>query len=323
MLKEAPNRTPQGIAAWRAKLAKASQTERDMFLEYKAGDLQQYATAIESSVKDHGKNSRALRVAHLLNPLFETMNMYAPIAQTMIQADPTSSSLILGAITCVMAISKRFEEYQEKIAKMLSEMLGKLEILTKYGENIYKNNGQMQQAIIDVYGDVLDFCVQASRLFLDDKGNERNSLKTFLTSLGKSFEVKFSDVLYRFDRHLKAFEATAMYVDRERQVADRNRMNADRAVMSQFMRYQAYGTHEILQGTNQALQGTNQVLQSTNQTLQGTNQILQDTSQIHRGVISIGQQMSAADQRHREEEQKARMEAIRVKGTAIRFGSVI
>jgi hypothetical protein len=51
-----------------------------MFLQYKAADLKQYVTAIEKSVQDHGKNSWALKVACLLNPLFETMNTYAPIA---------------------------------------------------------------------------------------------------------------------------------------------------------------------------------------------------------------------------------------------------
>ena len=171
------------------------------------------------------------------------MNMYAPIAEAMIQADPTPSALILGGITCIMSISKRFQEYQERIAKMLSEMLEKLDILLKYGTNIYKNNSQVQSALIEVYGDVLDFCIQASKLFLDDKGKERSSLKTFLTSLGKSFESKFSDILYRFDRHIKAFESAATYVDRERG-------EADREVASQFMQSQIYESNQIHKGVD-------------------------------------------------------------------------
>ncbi len=69
------NRTSEDVATWRAQIAKASKAERDMFLQYKAADLKHYVTAIEKSVQDHGKNSRALKVAHLLNPLFETMKI--------------------------------------------------------------------------------------------------------------------------------------------------------------------------------------------------------------------------------------------------------
>ncbi len=197
----------------------------------------------------------------------------------MIQADPTSSALILGGITCIMSISKRFEDYQEKMARMLSEMLGKLDILLKYGENIYKDNILGQKALMEVYGDILDFCVQASRLFLDDRGKERSSFKTFATSLGKSFESKFSDVRYKFDIHLKAFEDIAMYVDREKQEADRRRINADRAVVSRFMQYQIYeGNH------------------------------------IHRGVDFIGEQMLVTNQRQRETSEKERAETLRIRG---------
>jgi len=254
---------------------KASPAERHRFLQYKALDLQQYVLAVERSVENHGKNSWALRVAHRLNPLFETMNRYAPIAQTMIQADPTSSSLILGGITCIMSISKSFADYQEKMGKMLSEMLEKLDILTKYGENIYKKNEQMQRALMNVYGDILDFCVQASRLFLDDKGKPRNSFRTFVTSLAKPFESKFSGVLSKFDKHIKDFEENAMYVDRERQEVDRRRMDSDREVASQFIQHQMH-----------------------------------ESNQIHKGVDSIWRQVSVVSQRQQEEIKKSRAENL-------------
>jgi hypothetical protein len=256
-------------------------------LQYQAADLEKYTAAIEKTVLDRGKDSRALRVARLLKPLFQTMNMYAPIAQTMIQTDPTSSSLILGGITCIMEISSRFLGYQEKTAKMLSEMLIKLDILIKYGENIYENNAQMQKAIMEVFGDVLDFCIQASKLFLDDEGKPKSSITPFITSLGKPFESKFSDVLSKFDMDIKAFGEAAVYVDRERQVADRKRLVTDRVEMSQFMQYQVLGT----------------------------NQILHDTDQIHRGVVSIGQLMSVAAQKNKEEEEKARLEKLQIRGS--------
>jgi ankyrin repeat domain-containing protein 50 len=233
--------TSEGIAAWRTHIGKLSEEERERFLRYRAEDVKQYAAAIEATVKDQGKNSRAIQVAQLISPLFQTMNMYAPIAQTMIQADPSSSSLVLGGITCIMSISSRFLDYQEKIAKMLSEMLEKLEILLEYGASVYRSNAQVQTALMKVYGDILQFCIEASRLFLDDSGQPRSSLKTFVASLRQPFESKFSDIVYKFERHLTAFEERAKLVDRER-------MEADRALQFQFMRHQIFESNQSSRG---------------------------------------------------------------------------
>ncbi len=161
------------------------------------------------------------------------MNMYAPIAQTMIQADPSPSALVLGGITCIMSISSRFVDYQEKVAKTLSEMLEKLEILLQYGASVYRNNAPVQTALVEVYGDILQFCIEASRFFLDDKGNPRSSLRALVSSLWQPFESKFSDILYKFDRHLNAFEERARLVDRER-------MESGRAMQFQLMRNQIF-----------------------------------------------------------------------------------
>jgi ankyrin repeat domain-containing protein 50 len=229
--------TSEAIATWRSHIGNLSKEERDRFLRYSAADVKQYIAAIEKTVKDQSKKSRAIRIAQLINPLFQTMNMYAPIAQTMIQADPSSSSLVLGGITCIMSISSRFLDYQEKMAKTLSEMLEKLEILLQYGASVYRNNAPVQTALMEVYGDILQFCIEASRLFLDDSGQPRSSIKTLLASLRQPFESKFSEILYKFDRHLKAFEEKAKLVDRER-------IESGRAMQFQFMRNQIVESYQ-------------------------------------------------------------------------------
>jgi hypothetical protein len=97
-----------------------------MFLKHGARDPEEYVQRLKTTCREQGEKSRAAKVARLIRPLFNTMNMYAPIARTMIQADPTSSALVLGGITCIMSISSRFLDHQEKIVDVLAEMSPKL-----------------------------------------------------------------------------------------------------------------------------------------------------------------------------------------------------
>jgi hypothetical protein len=210
-----------------------------MFLKHGAASLTEYVNGLERICQEQGEKSRAVKVAKLINPLFETMNMYAPIAHTMIQADPTSSALVLGGITCIMSISSRFLGYQEKIVNMLSEMGTKLEVLLRYGSDIYPDNDEVQRALMEVFGDVLQFCSKAWNLFRHENGEPRNSIKAFLTSLGKSFEMKFGDIISKFDKDLEAFNAIAQYCDREETKGFRH-------LGLQFMHHQLAGTRGIL-----------------------------------------------------------------------------
>lgn len=71
---------PEAVAIWRAQIEVISDHERENFLKHRAGNLRQYLAGVEQICKQHGENSRAFKVARLMKPLFEMMNMYAPIA---------------------------------------------------------------------------------------------------------------------------------------------------------------------------------------------------------------------------------------------------
>jgi hypothetical protein len=186
-----------------------------MFEQHSAGDLTQYVHNIEAIFETQGQKSHAGKVARMFRPLYETMNLYAPIARTMVQADPTSSALILGGITCIISVSQRFLNYQEKIVEMLSEMGRKLEILFRYGREIYYNNEDVLRPLLSVFADILEFCSAAWRMFRDKNGDPRSSAKTFFTSLGKSYETKFGEVIRKFELDLKDFEERALLCYRQ------------------------------------------------------------------------------------------------------------
>jgi hypothetical protein len=230
-------RSNNSTLLWKAQIDRLSEPEREMFLQHGAGDLAEHVKHLEQTCRDQGDKSRAAKVARSIRPVLNTMNMYAPIAQTMIQADPTCSALILGGITCIMSISSRFLEYQEKIVDMLAEMGEKLKILLKYGLDIYADNDEVQKSIMETFGDILQFCSEAWSMFRDKNGQPKNSLKRLTTSLGKSFEMKFGNILSKFDKDLAIFNEIALHCDRKR-------TKEFQALMFRYMEHQVVETEK-------------------------------------------------------------------------------
>jgi hypothetical protein len=200
--------------AWQDHVAKLTEKERDLFLSSQTEEIGKYVAAIEAASKKQEKNSRAIKISGKLEPLINALNMYAPIANTLIQADPSPSAFVLGGITCILSIPSRFLEYQVKIVEMLSDMGTKLAFLSRYEKEIYQTDALVQKSLIDLYGDVLDFCREASKLLYDENGSPRGTLKTFVTSLWQPYQSKLGAVAKTFEQNLKVFEASASFADR-------------------------------------------------------------------------------------------------------------
>jgi hypothetical protein len=132
----------------------------------------------------------------------------------MIQADPSPSAFVLGGITCILSIPSRFLEYQVRIVEMLSKMGDGMALLSRYEKEIYESDAQVQKSLIDLYGDVLDFCREASKLLYEENGKPRSTLKTFVTSLWQPYQSKLGAIAQRFENNLGIFESYAKFADR-------------------------------------------------------------------------------------------------------------
>jgi hypothetical protein len=227
--------------AWQDHVAKLTEKERDLFLSSQTEEIGKYVAAIEAASKKQEKNSRAIKISGKLEPLINALNMYAPIAHTLIQADPSPSAFVLGGITCILSIPSRFLEYQVKIVEMLSDMGTKLAFLSRYEKEIYETDAQVQKSLIDLYGDVLEFCREASKLLYDENGNPRSALKTFVTSLWQPYQSKLGAIAQRFEHNLEIFEASARF-------ADRRKEKIFRAIATQAMMHD-YQNNQNMMGT--------------------------------------------------------------------------
>ena len=145
-----------------------------------------------------------------MEPIFTTSRKYLAVANTAVQADPTPSAWVLAGIVCVMQVSSGYLLYQEKLANVLSRMGQKASILTQFGD-LCQDDDQVQQALVEVYGDILDFYREALKPLLDENGNIKKSLKLFGKTLLKTFnESNFGHIAESFETHLENFKDAAL-----------------------------------------------------------------------------------------------------------------
>jgi hypothetical protein len=228
------------VTAWRAEVQKLSQDELNAFLRTdKPGDLtlEHYAGAVGAVIDAKVKTSKSIRAAQWLRPLFEFMKLYAPIGTTISALGPSPCSLIFGGVTCLFSISIRFVEYQEKLVEMLSGMISNLAVVSQY-KGLFLQNAELQKALVIVYADILRFCVEASKLFMDDKGKVRSGVPLFRTSVWRPFESKFGELSSGFKEHLATFERHVMLANSQR-IADLHKMQVA------TMGYQEFAANEL------------------------------------------------------------------------------
>ena len=81
---------------------------------------------------------------------------------------------------------------------------------------IYQYDEEIQDALVLIYGDILDFCQKALKLYVDDEGNRRNGLRLLGKSLIERFSDSFGQITDNFDAHLEQYRTRAKLCDSRR-----------------------------------------------------------------------------------------------------------
>lgn len=202
-------RTDEALKEWQDEVSKLTTAEEREEFFSQVKDIKSFAgyvQAIEKNIKDTNKSSRTLKVARWMRPVFMTMNMIAPTAVNYSPVDPRISGVVLGAITNVLFISTKYVDYQEELEQMISDMACKLDFAQEYGNSIFPKDLQLRKALIKVYAVMLKFCVEASRLFVSEKGKKRSAVLRLGKSSWETFQWKFGDVKVEFAQRLEDFK---------------------------------------------------------------------------------------------------------------------
>jgi hypothetical protein len=130
----------------------------------------------------------------------------------------------------------------------------------------------VQEALVLVYGDILDFCQKALKLYVDEEGNRRSGLKVFGKSLIERFSDTFGEIVDNFDAHLENYKGRAEHCD-------------SRRLMQIFS--------VVVNSALQLREGNKQVMDTI---LAGNNQLLQ----VRQGQLSASQEQRDAQRAYRQ-----------------------
>ena len=207
------------FVVWRRKVEGLTQEQRREFLAHKHNDLASYVSEFEDIARKQGRQ-RAHRIATLIKPLWNLSKVLAPVAADpwLSQLDPSHSSMILGGLSYLLSFSGKFLDYYDRVLDCLVSMLEKLQVVEKF-EAVYdkQEEDDLRDAAVSICTDVLQFCVEASKLFVDDHGKVRRSARLLLASIWSSFEAKFGHLNQDFEKHVRLFETYAQLASARRQ----------------------------------------------------------------------------------------------------------
>lgn len=192
--------------AWRQCVEGLTADERSLFLDKEFESIDGLVAGLQGAARAQSEQSRTLNIANKLKPVADAVNLYSGLAQTLAQNGPAPSALVLGGISCILALPERYSSYQRKLSEVLCDMGKKLSTLTVHYERLYNRHEDVRQALVQVFVDIVDFCRDAARLLYNEKGGIKKAVLLLGRSLVSSFESKLGDKVAKFEADLGHFE---------------------------------------------------------------------------------------------------------------------
>lgn len=126
-----------------------------------------------------------------------------------IQANPDISSIVVGGVKLIVDVAMGFTKFFGKLVDMFDRLSDIMASLERYAERLELSI--VRDALVNVYGDVLDFYRASIALFLDRDGRSKAHVTsdTFLHSQWKPFEIEFGEIDSRMDHHRRVLQEAA------------------------------------------------------------------------------------------------------------------
>lgn len=203
------------IEAWKERCADLGEDERKKFESCACHGLANYLEKLEEACKNHRDGSRVFKILDWFEPIFKAVELFLPAATVAIQAYPNPGSLILGGIIGALQATSRLQDYQTFTVQLLAKMGRKAHILQEYETVVYKSDIQVQKALVNVYGDIIQFCQKAVR-FATKHGKSIARVKGFKLVLFRNFEAHLGPLAQAFETHIEDLEDLGWLCDKKR-----------------------------------------------------------------------------------------------------------
>ncbi|OCL11619.1 hypothetical protein AOQ84DRAFT_276039, partial [Glonium stellatum] len=160
--------------------------------------------------EDHKHSSSFRPRTERLSKLLGLLNRFMAGICTTVQANPDPSSIIVGAVQVVISLAIECVTFFDRLTGMLCRFTDYLEPLAEYAKTS-KDSELIRQTLASAYGDLLKFCRDARRVFIDSNGIKRRwtSMLTFLRVQWEPFDCKFGDIELKFRHHVAVLGQSA------------------------------------------------------------------------------------------------------------------
>lgn len=164
--------------------------------------LSDYLQTLEAACERNRIESLGIKVAEWFEPIFKVVELLTPAAAVAVQAYPNPGSLVLGGIVGVLQTANRVVQYQKLTVQTLARMGAKARVLFEHEGYLYAEDKGVQTTLLEIYGDILDFCTAAFRLVENKKGSllaQTRGLSRLLTS---DWDSRLGGIVMQFDQHM-------------------------------------------------------------------------------------------------------------------------
>jgi hypothetical protein len=126
-----------------------------------------------------------------------------------VQANPDISSIAVGGVKLIVDVAMGFTKFFGKLADMFDRLSDIIAPLERYAERLELSI--VRDALVNVYGDILDFYRASTAVFIDGTGHSKvhATFDMFLQSQWKPFEAEFGEIDSRLDHHRRVLQETA------------------------------------------------------------------------------------------------------------------
>ena len=185
-------------------LQKLPDAEKDAFREAsKTIDEENLLSRARACDESHKQSSSFRPQAERISKFLNFLNRFMGGVAIGIQAYPEISALVVGAVRIVIDLAIDFTTFFSRLTGMLCQFEDYLGPLAEYAKAA-DHQTLVQETVANVYGDLLDFCQIARRVFVDTNGNPRKvtSLRLFLRQQWEPFETTFELINTNMQHHL-------------------------------------------------------------------------------------------------------------------------
>lgn len=179
-------------------------------------DLPSYLEKIKLACEGNHAQSRVVNAIQWLEPFFKLAELFVTTAKPISQLYPNPTSLVLGGIAGILALTTRMEKYQTLTLQWLEHMGSKARIILEYESDLYAEEETIQKALVDVYVDIISFCARAFRITPKGDTGIKAKVKGFKMTLFRDFESFLGYEVKSFEKHLSILEHKRSLCDSRR-----------------------------------------------------------------------------------------------------------